>query len=188
MAAGRPPSLLNVATTVPRPLDGPVGVAANEATVAVDHRRRRRLADADDFRAFASKLRCDETRVRSSRRGVDPRRRRTASRIAPGVNRCLLSSDARRQRHEARPRCEARRDSLSVEKGSYSRLLRQRTCPSCRGCRRSRRPSIARRPCRKTSGDVAKRRGYRRCVRNVSACSTGRQQQSTALQALSQAL
>jgi hypothetical protein len=38
--------------------------------------------------------------------------------------------------------------------------------------------------CRKTTRVVAVRRAYRRCVRNVSACSVDRQQQSVDLQAL----
>ena len=38
--------------------------------------------------------------------------------------------------------------------------------------------------CRKKPRGVALRRAYRRCVRNVSACSAHRQQQSADLQAL----
>ncbi len=37
--------------------------------------------------------------------------------------------------------------------------------------------------CQAASRDVAVRRAYRRCVRNVSPCSTDRQQQSADLQA-----
>jgi hypothetical protein len=68
-------------------------------------------------------------------------------------------------------------DPLSVERGSLSRPLRQRSCGLCRDFVDRRDRVLAREVCRKASQDVAMRRAYRRCVRNVSACSTNRQQQ-----------
>jgi hypothetical protein len=75
-------------------------------------------------------------------------------------------------------------DPLPAGKGSRSRLPRQRKAPLSRQFprRSSLDPAAAMRPGR--SPDVALRRAYRRCVRNVSACCTKRQQQSGDLQAL----
>jgi hypothetical protein len=75
-------------------------------------------------------------------------------------------------------------DPLSVERGSLSRPLRQRSCGLCRDFVDRRDRVLAREVRRKASQDVAMRRAYRRCVRNVSACLTNRQQQSAHLQAL----
>jgi hypothetical protein len=66
-------------------------------------------------------------------------------------------------------------DLLSEEKGSLTRQIRQHSRSLCRDfVHRCDRVSPAR-LCRKTSGDVVMRRPYRRCVRNVSACSTSGQ-------------
>jgi hypothetical protein len=56
--------------------------------------------------------------------------------------------------------------------------------PSLQGFRRSTRSCLAPKECRKASRDAAVRRAYRRCVRNVSACSTNRQHDNADLQAL----
>ena len=75
-------------------------------------------------------------------------------------------------------------DPLPTGKGSRSRLVGQRQRRMSRDfCERF----VCLAPsgmCHKASRDVAVRRAYHRCVRNVSACSADRQQQSADLQAL----
>jgi 3-oxoadipate enol-lactonase len=68
--------------------------------------------------------------------------------------------------------------------GKQTFLAAQRKLPICRELLRLPPRPRFRRTCRKRPRDVAVRRAYRRCVRNVSGCSTGRQQQSANLQAL----
>ena len=75
-------------------------------------------------------------------------------------------------------------DLLPVEKGSLARQLRQRFHPVCRNFVDPRDRVSPGRMGQKASRDVALRRAYCRCVRNVSARSTSRQQQSADLQAL----
>ena len=74
--------------------------------------------------------------------------------------------------------------TTSSSSGSRFRRLAERRRASLGGSPWSAcRPALSH-TCRKTTRDVAVRRAYRRCVRNVSACSRYRQQQSADLQAL----
>ena len=72
----------------------------------------------------------------------------------------------------------------SLRRGVVSRLLGQRSMSLSRAFAARPARALAAEPCRRASPGVAVRRAYRRCVRNVSACSTSRQQQSADLQAL----
>ncbi len=67
-------------------------------------------------------------------------------------------------------------DPLSAGKGSRSLRRRQQKLPICREFLESTTRPHFLQMCRKKPRDVAVRRAYRRCVRNVSACSTDRQQ------------
>jgi hypothetical protein len=78
----------------------------------------------------------------------------------------------------------AHADPLSAGKGSRSRQPGQQKLPLSGGFPGQLVDQPLSQTCRKTTRDVAVRRAYRRCVRNVSACSADRQQQSADLQAL----
>ena len=102
-----------------------------------------------------------------------PRRARSQACRCPSAR-----SGAGLRRRSRRQSCRReRRKRHSVDSSSAGRA---------HGQRRPRRSphERARGLCRKTPRDVAVRRAYRRCVRNVSACFTGRQQLSASSQAL----
>jgi hypothetical protein len=90
-------------------------------------------------------------------------------------------------RHRARAetaidRC--RLDHFPTRRESRFRLAGQQQWPMSRGFYEGPRRVCSSEACQKASRDDAVRRAYRRCVRNVSARSTDRQQQSADLQAL----
>jgi hypothetical protein len=102
---------------------------------------------------------------------------RKSSNASSSFSNCRSSGRVQRLRVEQRSDW-ADRDPLTVGKGSRPRQPGQQELPlsgkiSCSTCR----PALSQ-TCRKTTRDVAVRRAYRRCVRNVSACSADRQQQS----------
>jgi hypothetical protein len=75
------------------------------------------------------------------------------------------------------------RELLPCGRGSQSRHLGQRLVPASRAFSSVAASLTAVSLCQKTPRNVALRRAYRKCVRNVSACSASRQQQSAELQA-----
>jgi len=127
-------------------------------------------------------------RQRGANRPAPPREGSRQSYLLPLA---LYASDGTRTRDIRRDKAGvlvlgrgAHADPLSAGKGSRSRQPGQQKLPLSGGFPGQLVDQPLSQTCRKTTRDVAVRRAYRRCVRNVSACSADRQQQSADLQAL----